>query len=246
MKVLSRADLEAVGERVIRAYAALPGVAGQALERVDIDHLCHDLLGLQIDYRHLSKDGVKLGLTSFCKIGVEVFPEDGEPEYSEDQFYMLDGKTLLIESELAREGANVGRRNYTVSHESCHHILKLLFPRDYGAQTMERCVHYCYRTRTCARDWEEWQVDTLAGIILLPAGCVQQCMERFGLGSQMRLLNRVFARSDYRRFEEMANYMGVSKTALSIRMSQLGLLKRNDLHDPYALVRIERDEEDEL
>lgn len=217
MKVLSRADLEAIGERVIRAYAALPGVAGQVLERVDIDHLCHDLLGLQIDYRHLSKDGVKLGLTSFCKIGVEVFPEDGEPEYSEDQFYMLDGKTLLIESELAREGANVGRRNYTVSHESCHHILKLLFPRDYGAQTMERCVHYCYRTRTCARDWEEWQVDTLAGIILLPAGCVQQCMERFGLGSQMRLLNRVFARSDYRRFEEMANYMGVSKTALSIR-----------------------------
>ena len=122
MKVLSRADLEAIGERVIRAYATLPGVAGQALERVDIDHLCHDLLGLQIDYRHLSRDGVKLGLTSFCKIGVEVFPEDGETEYSEDQFYMLDGKTLLIESELAREGANVGRRNYTVSHESCHHI----------------------------------------------------------------------------------------------------------------------------
>ena len=56
MKVLSRADLEAIGERVIRAYAALPGVAGQVLERVDIDHLCHDLLGLQIDYRHLSTE----------------------------------------------------------------------------------------------------------------------------------------------------------------------------------------------
>ena len=246
MKILSRADLEAIGARVIRAYSALPGVAGQVLERVDIDHLCQGLLGLQIEYRHLSKNGVKLGLTSFCQIGVEVFPEEGEAERLEDQFYMLDGKTLLIESELARDGANIGRRNYTVSHETCHHILKLLFPRDYGAQTMERCVHYCYRSKTGARDWEEWQVDTLAGIILLPAECVQRSMDRFGLGSQMRLLNRIFARSDYRRFEEMANFMGVSKTALSIRMSRLGLLKRNDLHDPYALVRIERGEEDGL
>lgn len=246
MKVLSRANLEAIGARVIRAYAALPGVAGQALERVDIDYLCHSLLGLQIDYRHLSKDGVKLGLTSFCQIGVEVLPEEGEADYGEDQFYMLDGKTLLIESELARDGANIGRRNYTVSHECCHHILKLLFPRDYGIQTKERSVHYCYRSKTSARDWEEWQVDTLAGIILLPAECVKKCMSRFGLGTQMRLLNRVFAPSDYRRFEEMASFMGASKTALSIRMSQLGLLKRNDLHDPYALVRIEKDEEDGL
>lgn len=244
MKVLSRADLEAIGARVIRAYAALPGIAGQAIERVDIDYLCHSLLGLRIDYRHLSKDGVKLGLTSFCKIGVEVFSEEGETECGEDQFYMLDGKTLLIESELIRDGANIGRRNYTVSHESCHHILKLLYPQDYGAQTMERSVHYCYRSKTNVGDWEEWQVDTLAGIILMPAECVRRCMDRFGLGTQMRLLNRVFARSDYSRFEEMANYMGVSKTALSIRMTQMGLLKRNDLHDPYALVRIERDEED--
>ena len=103
-----------------------------------------------------------------------------------------------------------------------------------------------YRSKTSARDWEEWQVDTLAGIILLPAECVKKCMSRFGLGTQMRLLNRVFAPSDYRRFEEMASFMGASKTALSIRMSQMGLLKRNDLHDPYALVRIEKDEEDGL
>lgn len=245
LKVLSRADLEAIGARVIRAYAVLPGMAGQALERVDIDQLCHSLLGLQIDYRHLSKDGIKLGLTSFCEIGVEVFPEEGEAGCGENQFYMLDGKTVLIESDLVRSGANIGRRNYTVAHESCHHILKLLFPREYGAQTAERCVHCCYRSRTGVRDWEEWQVDTLAGIILLPADCVRRCMDHFGLGSQMRLLNRVFARSDYSRFEEMASFMGVSKTALSIRMSQLGLLERNDLHDSYALVRIERDEEDD-
>lgn len=159
---------------------------------------------------------------------------------------MLDGKTILIESELMKEGANTGRRNYTVSHESCHHILKMLFPHDYGAQAKARSVHCYYRSSRGNPDWEEWQVETLAAMILLPPECVIRSMERFGLGTQMRLLNRVFASADYKKFEAMASFMGASKTALSIRMMQLGLLKRNDLSDPYGLVRVEMDEEDRI
>ena len=83
-------------------------------------------------------------------------------------------------------------------------------------------------------------------MILLPPECVIRSMERFGLGTQMRLLNRVFASADYKKFETMASFMGASKTALSIRMMQLGLLKRNDLSDPYRLVRVEMDEEDHI
>lgn len=60
------------------------------------------------------------------------------------------------------------------------------------------------------------------------------------------LLNRVFAPADYKKFEAMASFMGASKTALSIRMMQLGLLKRNDLSDPYSLVRVDMDEEDRI
>lgn len=61
----------------------------------------------------------------------------------------------------------------------------------------------------------------------------------------MRLLNRVFAPVEYQRFVDMACFMGVSKMALSIRMTQLGLIRRNDLTDPYALVRIEKDTEED-
>lgn len=227
MKYLSRNDLEAIGARVIAAYKKLPAISGQPLERVDIDYLCQALLGLRIDYARLSLEGEKIGLTSSCEVGVEVFSED--PACEEELYYMLDGKTILIEGDLIKEGANVGRRNYTVSHESCHHILKMLFPRDYGAQARGRSVHYCYRSNHRNGDWEEWQVETLAAIILLPPECVIRNMERFGIGTQMRLLNRVFAPADYSKFEDMASFMGVSKTAMSIRMTQLGLLKRNDL-----------------
>ena len=174
--------------------------------RVDIDYLIHALLGLRIDYSHLSPDGNTLGLTSFCDIGVQVFSRD--PACSDELYYMLDGKTILIEQELVAEGANIGRRNYTASHEGCHHILKMLFPHDYGAQTSRRTVHYYFRGRNGVFDWEEWQVETLASIILMSEECINRCLERFGLGTKIRLLNRVFASADYKCFEAMAEYMG--------------------------------------
>ena len=93
MKYLSRNDLETIGGRVIAAYKRLPAISGQALERVDIDSLCQELLDLRIDYARLSLNGEKIGLTSSCDIGVEVFPED--PSSTEEQYYMLDGKTIL-------------------------------------------------------------------------------------------------------------------------------------------------------
>ena len=240
---LSRSDLEAIGARVIRAYKKLPEVAGRPFEKVNIDLLVETLLGLRIDYRHLSPEGDRLGLTAFCEIGVEVFSKDPRPD--DELYYMLDGSTILIEEDLIQEGANVGRRNYTISHEGCHHILKMLFPGDYGAQGSRHAIHYCCCNRRHNHDWEEWQVETLAGIILMPAECVSVCMDHFGLGTRIRLLNRVFASDNYRRFEEMAAFMGVSKTALSIRLTQLGKIARNDFGDPYALVRIEKDEEDQ-
>ena len=242
MAYLSCIDLENIGARVIRAYKRLPEVCGQPFDRVDIDYLINALLGLRIDYSHLSPDGNTLGLTSFCEIGVQVFSQDSA--CSDELYYILDGKTILIDQELAAEGANIGRRNYTASHEGCHHILKMLFPHDYGAQTNCRTVHYYFRGRNEGFDWEEWQVETLAGIILMPKECIDRCLERFGLGPRIRLLNRIFASPDYQRFDEMAKYMGVSKTALSIRLMQLRKIIRNDFKDPYALVRIEMDVED--
>lgn len=101
MKYLSRNDLETISGRVIAAYKRLPAISDQAPERVDIDFLCQELLGLRIDYARLSLNGEKIGLTSSCDIGVEVFPED--PSSTEEQYYMLDGKTILIESDLMND-----------------------------------------------------------------------------------------------------------------------------------------------
>lgn len=72
LKRLSRKSLEAIAERVIRAYMKLPEVANRPVYRIYPETLAEKLLGLKIDYQHLSVDGSILGLTSYGKIGIEL------------------------------------------------------------------------------------------------------------------------------------------------------------------------------
>ena len=44
---------------------------------------------------------------------------------------------------------NFDKREFSAVHtmDGCHHILKMLFPHDYGAQASGRSVHCCYRSK---------------------------------------------------------------------------------------------------
>ena len=60
-------------------------------------------------------------------------------------------------------------------------------------------------------------------------------MQEFDLGSRIALLNRIYDPRGYQRFSDMADSLGVSKTALCIRLQKLMLLDEAYLCDPYAL-----------
>ena len=132
MMRLSRRDLQAISDRVLKAYRRLPEAAADPA-RIDPDLLLTALLKLTIDYRRLSEDGRTLGFTSFDEVGIEVFdgPED---------MYFLDGKTVLIEDALNADRDRVGRRNFTVMHEGSHHILNMLFPGEYKSGANARRI----------------------------------------------------------------------------------------------------------
>ena len=155
--------------------------------------------------------------------------------------------TILLESSLAGEKANPGRRNFTLMHETCHQIFRILFPAEYMPPAQCRKVCCCtssmYGYRIKPINWEEWRVNTLAASILMPKDLLIEQMHTAGLGNNLRLLNKIFAPKEYEKFAAVAEAMGVSKAALAIRMKQLHLLDRDDLKDPYALVRVVCDEE---
>lgn len=236
MKRLSRKDIDAIGMRIFEAYKKLPQLQGKTIYNVNPELLCSDLLGLHLDYQHLSLDRSILGLTSFTEYGIEVFENDDS-----EAFYYLDGKTVLVERDLKNDITMRGRCNFTIAHEAGHQIFKMMYPREYGAGTDSRTHFYKVgsHSKRPIEDWEEWQTNTLASCTLLPKELIEQAMFYFGFDTKIGILNKVFAPKEYNRFSAMAEFLGSSVKALAIRMKQLGLLEKEYLDNPYEIVDIE-------
>jgi Zn-dependent peptidase ImmA (M78 family) len=101
-----------------------------------------------------------------------------------------------------------------------------------------------YRRKKEAHDWGEWQADTIASGLLMPRQLILESLPRFGLGERIDMLNRLYRPIEYKRFCELADYLGVSKQALSIRLKQLNLLGKDYLANPNELPRVYCDESD--
>ena len=233
MVVLSRRDIERIGESVIRKYKELPELSGKRIYNISPQILLENLLKLKIEYCHLSLDRLTLGATIPNVPGqVEIFNA-----YDESEMYLLDGKTVLIEQDLRDDVSQKGRHNMTQTHEACHHILERFFPGEYSKGNSK--LRYSKEEyRPVIKDWEEWQVDTLASVVMMPEDIVKQALYIFGFGNKIPLINRIHAKRDYGQFSMIADFLGVSKQALSIRLSQLGLVGRNDFDDPDSLLNI--------
>lgn len=231
MAYLSRNDIRQIAARVLRKYESLaPPTHG--IRRIDPNRIAEDVLHLSVQYGDLPGDDI-LGVTSYGPVLIETDEENGTTH----AFY-LDGKTILIDKSLQNEEQR-GRRNFTIAHETGHQILKLLFPTDYGIKMRKRVpVYYrAHQRKSGIADWEEWQADTLAVELLMPSDRIYRLMHAYGF-SEIKSLNRVFDHDTYWKFCKMANFLGVSKEALSIRLEQLGLLEQNDLKNPYVAIDI--------
>ena len=236
VKVLSRVDIEEIAERVLNEYRKLPEIKDRELYRIDPDVLLTRVLNLNIEYAHLSSDESILGLTSFDEVDVLVYDETDE-EY----ILCLDGKTVVIEMSLQTDISKLGRCNFTKTHEGAHQVFKIMFPKEYGVVTTSERLHF-YKTETDnlkpIQDWEEWQANTLASALLLPKDLVQKGMFLFGFGDKISCVNRFYYQDVYKRFSMLSEYLGVSKKALAIRMKYLGLLDREQLDNPTALLDV--------
>ena len=234
MPYLSRNDIERIAADVIRDYRKLPALQGQELERIS-PQLLIQMLGLTVEYWQLSLDGSLLGVTS-CRKAIAPIYVDGEPDY-----LPIDEKTLLIDSSLNTVRANIGRRNFTLTHEACHQILFMLYPQEYRQSA--KLFYYSTRTRPFD-NWEEWRANALTAAVLMPADIVRRNMRKCGIGEKIIRLNRWFAGLEYEAFCNVAATMRVSREALAIRMQQLGLLERNELANPLKGAAITMDDDE--
>ena len=234
MPYLDNNALEKVSVRVLRAYWKLP-TAKETPWYVDPDLLLSELLGLSIQFRHLSNDGLTLGMTSYAPVDIAL------PDCAPGEVVCLDGKTVLIEKDLNKPDSVVGRRNFTVMHEGCHHILNMLYPGAYSeGEKDRRIIKYRLSKPRTSIGSEEWQSDTLTSCLLMPADLLRRNMRLVGLPEHLDYLNPVWRKQSYEQFVSLSELMGVSKQALSYRMKKLKLLGEDQRDNPNGLLDVWR------
>ena len=69
-------------------------------------------------------------------------------------------------------------------------------------------------------------------------------MRLVGVPEHLDYLNPVWRKQSYEQFVSLSDLMGVSKQALAYRLELLGLLGRNQLYSPNAIMDIWMDEEE--
>ena len=86
--------------------------------------------------------------------------------------------------------------------------------------------------------WEEWQANTLAAELLMPTFLVNVEIERAALCLPNGILYKSASDPNYEKILEMAVRMGVSWSAIRIRLQQMQVIKGKPIHcHPLDIIR---------
>lgn len=226
--ILFRNNLEDIAADALRDYYRV--IRPSDTSRIDPQALSERVLGISIVHQKLSLNGDILGMTAPFPMDVKVWR--GE----ETSLFTLDGRSIIIDSDLYLSEAGNSRYNYTLAHEIGHQLLFMTYPQEYGPLVLRRTTKAHYRKCENGQkitDWEEWYANTLASLILMPKVLVMKCLGEFNLPPHIHNLNDPYPTGQYRKFCQMAKHLGVSRQALAIRLQQLEVLEEPLQQRPF-------------
>ena len=224
---LSRAELEEISEGLIRVYAAQH--KNKVIQSIDIEHFITDFLKLRIEYTAFAEnDSGRIGFLADGQTPLLIY-QDGRiiPFIFPKDTIVLD-KFLLAEKEQ-------GRRRFTMAHEASHHILERMHNDTNAARFhTEFDNERVYTQNELAQMFAsvEWQADTMGASLLMPKFIVENALAKFTNSKPIKIYgDTTFAKRDKEIIRKMANYLGVSYTALVIRLRSLDMLEYHDISE---------------
>lgn len=231
--VLSKKDIEAIGENFLRDFCP------EALtnpQPVDVERFLELYLGLNIDYQYLSNDGRYLGMMVFNDTDKVIVYD---PERNVADYIHADARTVLIDTRLLEDNQE-HRYRYTVVHECGHDIFHSgyysynpnqmsLFgnaPADNPPMVQCRSVCQSFGTKKSWTDeeWMEWQSNFFASVILMPKEAVKKVAGKPIVEDKMSL-------AAYSMITKVARTFNVSPEAAKYRLEELGCLRQGMIHD---------------
>ena len=224
---MSRAELNEISEGLITAYANK--FNNRVIQSVDIEHFITEFLKLKIEYTSFAEDDAG-------RIG---FLADGETPLLIHQngkivpfVFMRD--TIVLDKFLLSEKEQ-GRRRFTMAHEASHHILSKMYAMpSTGKFHTEYDSERSYSKEELAQIFAsvEWQADTMGASLLMPKRVIENALAKYNRSNPIMIYgDNTLTAKDKSVIRRMANYIGVSYTALYIRLKDMGLFEYHDILD---------------
>lgn len=225
--ILSYENIEHIAAAVTRDFNCTVPVGGKKYE-MDIDRFAKVYLGLEVSYRTLSDDGRVLGVTAYRDTAFS-YEHNGEIIVTP-----LRRNQVLLDKSLAVFSDNIvgtRRRRFTLAHECAHQILfQLEAPEVQAAcRSKYRAAAYSLRDLKSREDWNEWQANSLGAALLMPADRLEQAIRELHGELPLAFHDGYPTMRSRLIIEHLSSRFSVSRTALTIRLRQLGFITQNTL-----------------
>ncbi len=216
---LSNRETDELGEYYIARYYKLSPSNSLC---VDIEGFVTEYLGLDIQYRTFAEKAADtIGFLADGTTPVCVY-EGREPVLT-----VFPAKTVVIDRYLLTP-AESGRKRFTIAHEAAHYILERMCgvpaarhhreydsERDYNGNDLRELLSF-----------DENRADRLAAALLMPRFNIDKALNRYTDGMKFCIYGEsIMVPRDKARLQVMADGIGVSFSALKIRLKELGLLE---------------------
>jgi len=220
--LMSGAVLDELAENVVRDY--LNGREGQS---VDIEDLITSYLGLTIVYETIAEEDLgKIGFISDGQTSIWI-SQRGKPVQK-----IYPEATIVIDQYLQLDSEK-SRKRFTLAHEAGHFLLNCV-------QAKKQASGFChtyepqrsYLPEELARQFSftEVNADKLGAALLMPYFLVKQALEVWNEGRPIVVYGSGLMPYESRmQIRGMAYRLGVSCSALMIRLKWFGLIEHRDM-----------------
>ena len=215
--LISNRELDELGDGLVRHYLAHSGM--QATARcIDVEGLAN-FLGLTVTYETFAeKDFDKIGFLSDGKTPLLV------RRNGRIVSFLFPLGTIVLDVSLHADKES-GRCRFTIAHEIAHFMIDQHRPAAQYHRTFDAEKKYSVAEMNELFNIVENQADRLAAAILMPRFMVDRALDDFYKGKRIPVYGQnIIAPKEDKAISRMAAQIGVSYSAMLIRLRQFGLL----------------------
>lgn len=224
MNYISNRELDELGAGLVRRYLERSGMQG-AEKCIDIEGLANSL-GLTVVYEQFAeRDQDKIGFLADGTTSLMI------RKNKEIVSFLFPLGTIVVDSFLLQDRES-GRCRFTISHEIAHYVINQHRPAPQFHRVFNAEKNYSTASLHEHFNLIESQADRLAAAILMPPFTIDRALKDFHKGRHIVVYgDNVFADREQKVISRMASQIGVSYTALLIRLRQFDLLEHHPIEE---------------